>query len=90
VLGITFPLLTFAREYISREAEGSGIPELKAIMSGLNIFKYFSFQTYIAKAIGIIAGMSAGLSVGREGPYVHMSACIASKLSKISWFKDMD
>jgi chloride channel 2 len=83
-------LICYDSEYISREAEGSGIPELKAIMSGLNIFKYFSFQTYIGKAIGIIAGMSAGLSVGREGPYVHMSSCIATKLSKLSWFRDMD
>ena len=76
--------------FISVEAEGSGIPELKAIMSGLNIFKFFSFSTYIGKAIGLIAGMTAGLSVGREGPYVHMSACIGSKLSKLSWFRDMD
>jgi H+/Cl- antiporter ClcA len=59
-------------------------------MSGLNIYKYFSFQTYIAKAIGLIAGMTAGLSVGREGPYVHMSACIANKLSKLSYFRDIE
>ena len=59
-------------------------------MSGLNIFKFFSVRTYIGKAIGLIAGMTAGLSVGREGPYVHMSACIGSKLSKLSWFRDMD
>eukprot|EP00349_Pseudokeronopsis_sp_Brazil_P010485 CAMPEP_0202980430 /NCGR_PEP_ID=MMETSP1396-20130829/86361_1 /ASSEMBLY_ACC=CAM_ASM_000872 /TAXON_ID= /ORGANISM="Pseudokeronopsis sp., Strain Brazil" /LENGTH=68 /DNA_ID=CAMNT_0049720411 /DNA_START=170 /DNA_END=373 /DNA_ORIENTATION=- len=67
------------------EAEGSGIPELKAIMSGLNIFKYFSFQTYFAKALGIVSGLAAGLSVGKEGPFVHMSACIGSKLAKLKW-----
>lgn len=59
-------------------------------MSGLNIFQFFSLRTYIGKVVGLIAGMTAGLSVGREGPYVHMSACIGSKLSKLGWFSDMD
>jgi len=30
-------------EYISRDAEGSGIPEMKVILAGVNIYKYLSF-----------------------------------------------
>lgn len=30
-------------QFISRDAEGSGIPELKSILAGVNIYKYLSF-----------------------------------------------
>jgi H+/Cl- antiporter ClcA len=63
---------------------------MKAVMSGVNIFRYLSFQTFIGKIIGLTAALSAGLAVGREGPFVHLSACIANKLSKLSWFSDID
>jgi H+/Cl- antiporter ClcA len=29
--------------YVSRDVEGSGIPELKSILAGVNIYKYLSF-----------------------------------------------
>lgn len=76
----------FIVSHISKECEGSGIPELKAILSGLTIYHYFSFQTFLAKFTGLITALIAGLPIGREGPFVHLSACIANKLSKLSWF----
>ena len=30
-------------EFVSKDAEGSGIPELKSILSGVNIYRYLSF-----------------------------------------------
>ena len=30
------------------------------------------------------------MSVGKEGPFVHIAACIANKLAKISIFKDIN
>ena len=30
-------------EFISKDAEGSGIPELKSILAGVNIYRYLSF-----------------------------------------------
>jgi chloride channel 3/4/5 len=59
-------------------------------MSGLNIYKYLSFRTFIGKITGLIAAIVAGLSVGREGPYIHMAACISSKLSKLSLFREIE
>lgn len=39
--------------------------------------------------IGLVAGLIAGLPIGREGPFVHMSACIANKLAKLKCFEDV-
>ena len=64
-------------EYISRDAEGSGIPEMKVILAGVNIYKFLSFQTIIGKYIGLFFGYCAGLFIGKIGPFVHISAGIA-------------
>ena len=77
------------RPLVSKEVEGSGIPEIKAIIAGVSIHKYLNLNTGIAKQVGLAAAMIAGLPVGREGPFIHMSACIASRLSKWSWFSDI-
>ncbi len=74
-------------EYVSKDAEGSGIPEMKSILSGVNIYRYLSFQTLIGKIIGLTAGLCAGLSIGKEGPFVHIAGAIANKLSKFQLFR---
>lgn len=75
--------------FISKEAEGSGIPEIKAMIAGIDIFKFLSITTCGAKMLGLIAGLIAGLPIGREGPFVHMSACIANKLAKLRCFEEV-
>jgi H+/Cl- antiporter ClcA len=76
-------------QFISKDAEGSGIPELKSILAGVNIYRYLSFRTLLGKILGIFSALSAGLSVGKEGPFVHVSAGIVNKLSKFKPFKDI-
>ena len=34
----------------------------------------------MAKLIGIISANAAGLSIGKEGPFVHISGIVANKL----------
>jgi chloride channel 2 len=77
------------RAFVSSEAEGSGVPEIKALIAGVDIYKYLSLQTCIGKMIGLMAGLIAGLPIGREGPFIHMSACIASKLAKLKCFEEI-
>lgn len=76
-------------EFISKDAEGSGIPELKSILAGVSIYRYLSVRTLIGKIIGLYAALAGGLSVGKEGPFVHISAGIVNKLSKLSYFRDI-
>jgi chloride channel 2 len=39
-----------------------------------------SWRTLLAKVIGLIAIMMSGLSVGKMGPFIHISAIIADNL----------
>lgn len=66
--------------FICPEADGSGIPEMKAIMTGYDMPKFLSWKALFSKWMGLIAGSGAGLSIGREGPYVHVAAICADRV----------
>lgn len=61
--------------------KGSGIPEIKTILSGFIIRGYLGKWTLLVKSMGMILGVSAGLSLGKEGPMVHMASCCGNILS---------
>ena len=72
----------------SRHAVGSGIPEMKAIMSGYWLPRYLSLRTFIAKIVGLTSALSAGYVIGKEGPMVHLSATLSVLLMKLPPFAD--
>lgn len=47
--------------FISPHAAGSGIPEMRCILSGIEIRRYLSIRTLIAKVIGFISAYVAGM-----------------------------
>ncbi|KAF1840980.1 chloride channel-like protein 3 [Cucurbitaria berberidis CBS 394.84] len=57
-------------------AAGSGIPEIKTILSGFNIPSFLSFPVLAVKAFGAIFAVSTGMCLGKEGPFVHISTCV--------------
>ena len=74
---------------ISKDAEGSGIPEMKSILAGVNIYRYLSFRTTISKIVGLTAALGGGLSVGKEGPFVHLAGGVTHKLGDLRWFREI-
>ena len=58
-------------------AAGSGIPEIKTFLSGFVIPHFFDFKVLIVKAVGSVFAVSTGMCLGKEGPFVHISACVA-------------
>ncbi|KAG7985893.1 hypothetical protein I3843_03G050600 [Carya illinoinensis] len=63
-------------------AAGPGIPEIKAYLNGVDTPNMFGAATLIVKIFGSIGAVAAGLDLGKEGPLVHIGACIASLLGQ--------
>ncbi|XP_012686316.1 H(+)/Cl(-) exchange transporter 5 isoform X2 [Clupea harengus] len=59
---------------------GSGIPEIKTILSGFIIRGYLGKWTLMIKTITLVLAVSSGLSLGKEGPLVHVACCCANVL----------
>lgn len=64
-------------------AAGSGIPEVKAYLNGINVPGIFLWQTLLVKLLGSVGAVAGGLAVGKEGPFVHAGACIAALLCQV-------
>lgn len=75
----------------SMEAEGSGIPQMKAIMSGFydRMKPALSLWALLAKSVGLICVIAGGLPVGWEGPNVHISCIVAHHLGRLPVFKSL-
>jgi len=59
-------------------AAGSGVAEVKVILSGFVLHGYMGVQTLVYKSLGLIMSVGSGLSLGKEGPYVHIATCIGN------------
>ncbi|XP_064408922.1 chloride channel protein ClC-Kb-like [Latimeria chalumnae] len=72
-------------KYISPQAAGSGIPELKVTLRGVVLAEFFTFRTFVAKLIGVICTLAAGSTIflGKVGPFVHMATILATLLGKV-------
>ncbi|XP_068637825.1 putative chloride channel-like protein CLC-g [Aristolochia californica] len=68
--------------YFAPAAAGSGIPEVKAYLNGVDAPRIFAPRTLIVNMIGSICAVSASLHVGKAGPMLHTGACIAALLGQ--------
>ncbi|EEF45376.1 chloride channel clc, putative [Ricinus communis] len=87
VLYVLFNLaLVYSSVYIITQfapaAAGSGIPEIKGYLNGIDIPGILLFRTLVGKIFGSIGSVGGGLALGKEGPLVHTGACIASLLGQ--------
>ncbi|CAK7203557.1 hypothetical protein SEUCBS139899_006291 [Sporothrix eucalyptigena] len=59
-------------------AAGSGVAEVRVILSGFVLHGFLGFKTLVIKSIGLILSVASGLSLGKEGPYVHIATCVGN------------
>lgn len=69
-------------------AAGSGITEIKCILAGFIINGFLGGATLVIKSLSLPLAIASGLSVGKEGPAVHVACCIGNVVA--GWFKSFD
>ncbi|KAK1739367.1 CLC family voltage-gated chloride channel protein [Skeletonema marinoi] len=77
--------------YIEPVSGGSGIPEVKCFLNGIDLPRIVRFKTLVCKVIGVTFSVAAGLPVGKEGPMVHSGSVVAAGISQGKtrlWGKD--
>lgn len=66
-------------------ADGSGIPQMKALLAGTSLRGFLTLRVAAAKTLSLIAALGAGLTVGREGPFVAIASCIGANLWRLPY-----
>ncbi|KAI9004614.1 chloride channel [Gaertneriomyces semiglobifer] len=64
-------------------ASGSGIPEVKTILGGFVIRGFLGVRTLWVKTVALILSVSSGLTIGVQGPLVHIACCVGNVLSRM-------
>ncbi|XP_044794184.1 chloride channel protein ClC-Ka isoform X3 [Bubalus bubalis] len=64
---------------------GSGVPELKTILSGVVLEDYLDIKNFGAKVVGLTCTLASGSTIflGKVGPFVHLSVMIAAYLGRV-------
>lgn len=79
----TFPNTPPRPAMIYYSAAGSGVAEVKVINSGFILHGYLGLRTLVVKTIALVFSVSSGLSIGKEGPYVHIATCVGNIFCRI-------
>ncbi|ROW12789.1 hypothetical protein VMCG_00643 [Cytospora schulzeri] len=59
-------------------AAGSGVAEVRVILSGFVLHGFLGFKTLVIKSVGLVLSVASGMSLGKEGPYVHIATCVGN------------
>ncbi|KAK6364574.1 hypothetical protein LTS17_012047 [Exophiala oligosperma] len=59
-------------------AAGSGVAEVKVILSGFVLHGYLGLRVLVIKMVALVLSVASGMSLGKEGPYVHIATCVGN------------
>lgn len=59
-------------------AAGSGVAEVRVILSGFVLHGFLGLKTLVIKSVALVLSVASGLSLGKEGPYVHIATCVGN------------
>lgn len=65
-------------------AAGSGVAEVRVILSGFVLHGFLGVKTLVIKTLALILSVASGLSLGKEGPYVHIATCVGNIACRVS------
>ncbi len=67
-----------AAPMIYYSAAGSGVAEVRVILSGFVLHGFLGVKTLVVKTLALILSVASGLSLGKEGPFVHIGTCVGN------------
>ncbi|KAL1776222.1 chloride channel protein ClC-Ka isoform X1 [Sigmodon hispidus] len=81
-------LLSFSSGFsqsITPFSGGSGLPELKTMLSGVVLEDYLDIKNFGAKVVGLSCTLATGSTIflGKVGPFVHLSVMISAYLCRV-------
>lgn len=85
-VGIAVAAMLFSAAFVilvEPKAAGSGIPEMKTILRGIELKGYLSLRMLVAKVVGMIATLGSGMPLGKEGPFVHIGGITAQLVNNV-------
>jgi chloride channel 3/4/5 len=90
VVAVSFgAIAAFLVKRFAPYAAGSGVPEVKTVLSGVEMKGYLSLWAMVVKIVGLGFAVATGLNLGKEGPFVHLASALAAVLvSHVDEFKD--
>ena len=56
--------------------------QVKTILSGFIIRGYLGAWTLLIKSLGMVLAVGAGLTLGKEGPLVHVACCCGNLFTR--------
>lgn len=71
-------------------AEGSGIAEMKSILTGIQIQDFFTIKTLLTKYFSCIFVKVSGLGMGYEGAFIHIIGAFSYNITKLPYFKELN
>lgn len=78
-----------AMKFTPHYGAGSGIPEMKCLLGGVFMRQMLTWRTLVGKMVGLIFSLASSISIGRLGPFIHMSCISASLVSELRIFPQL-
>ena len=67
---------------VEPSCSGSGLPEVKATLSGVVLYNSLMLRTLLLKPLALVLAVTSGLSIGKEGALVHSACCLAHQIAE--------
>ncbi|TIB80712.1 hypothetical protein E3Q22_01774, partial [Wallemia mellicola] len=84
LLSVIFAFIAaLAVKKLSSRAAGSGISEIKCIIAGFENKEYLRWPVLLVKTCTLPFAIASGLSIGKEGPSVHVACCVGELVASL-------